>query len=130
MEWPVLTKACPIAQAESPCAVNKQALVWEDREMRKKMFGTGLESSLVGLIVDSWVEVAPLEDTNARLVLEVAPPGHAELLVIVEAEVSLVGDRVWLEDLSENLCHGGPVLAFGSWSSNGVFSATRLQLTR
>jgi hypothetical protein len=36
----------------------------------------------------------------------------------------------WLEDLSENLCHGSPVLAIGSGSLNGFFAATRLQLMR
>jgi hypothetical protein len=51
-------------------------------------------------------------------------------LVIVDAEVSLVSDRVWLEDLGENLCHGSPVLAIGSPSCSGFFAATRLQLVR
>jgi hypothetical protein len=130
MEWPDLTRACPIASAEGPRVVNRQALKREDREKRKEMFGTGLESSVMGLIVDSWVEVAPLEDTGARLVLQVAPLAHPEFLVITEAEVSLVADQLSLDDLSENLCHRGTVLAFGSWSFNGFFAATRLQLTR
>jgi hypothetical protein len=51
-------------------------------------------------------------------------------LVIVEAEPSLVPDRFWLEDLSENLCHGSPVLAVGRPSFNGFVAATRLQLAR
>jgi hypothetical protein len=50
--------------------------------------------------------------------------------VIVEAESSLVPDRFWLEDLSENLCHGSPVLAVGRQCFNGFFAATRLQLAR
>ena len=40
--------------------------------------------------------------------------GTPKDLVIVEADVSLVSDQLWLEDLSENLCHGSPVLAIGS----------------
>lgn len=50
--------------------------------------------------------------------------------MIVEAEPSLVPDRFWLEDLSENLCHGSPVQAIGRPSYNGFVAATRLQLAR
>ena len=48
--------------------------------------------------------------------------------MIVEAEPSLVPDRFWLQDLSENLCHGSPVLAVGRQRFDGFFAATRLQL--
>ena len=67
---------------------------------------------------------------SGHLVLQVAPRGHPKDLVIVEADVSLVSDRLWLEDLGENLCHGSPVVAIGSRSFNGLFAASRLQLTR
>jgi len=92
--------------------------------------GTESKSFVAGVIVDSWVESALPTDSSARLVLQVAPRGHPEDLVIVEAETSLVSDRLWLDDLSENLCHGSPVLALGSRLFNGFFAATRLQLTR
>jgi hypothetical protein len=82
------------------------------------------------VIVDSWVESAPPAVAGDRLILQVAPHGHPDVLEIVEAEASLVSDRSWLEDLSENLCHGSPVLAFGSRLFNGFFAATRLKLTR
>ena len=49
----------------------------------------------------------------ARVVLQGSPRGRPKDLVIVEAEPSLVPDRCWLEDLSENLCHGSPVTAVG-----------------
>jgi hypothetical protein len=91
-----------------------------------------MESELVvtGAIVDSWVESAPAASTGPRVVLQVAPRGRPKDLVIVEAESSLVPDRYWLEDLSENLCHGSPVQAFGRPSYNGFVAATRLQLAR
>ena len=56
------------------------------------------------------------------------PRAGPKILVIVEAEPSLVPDRCWLEDLSENLCHGSPVLAVGRASFNGFVAATSLQL--
>jgi hypothetical protein len=127
MKWPGFTSSCPIAPAESPCVANRQALGSADR---KDTCVSDPESFVMGFIVDSWVEVATFEDTDARLVLQVAPRGDPEGLVIVEAEASLVADRLWLEDLSENLCHGSPVLVIGSRSFDGVFAATRLQLTR
>lgn len=91
-----------------------------------------MESELVvtGAIVDSWVEAAHTPMRESRLVLQVAPRGRPKDLVIVEAEPSLVPDRFWLEDLSENLCHGSPVLAVGRPSYNGFVAATRLQLAR
>jgi len=91
-----------------------------------------MESELVvtGAIVDSWVESAGAATDGARLVLQVAPRGRPKDLVIVEAEPSLVPDQFWLEDLSENLCHGSPVLAIGRPSFNGYVAATRLQLAR
>jgi hypothetical protein len=91
-----------------------------------------MESELIvnGAIVDSWIEPTDTEDDGTRLVLQVAPRGRPKDLVIVEAEPSLVPDRLWLEDLSENLCHGSPVLAVGRRSFNGFVAATRLQLAR
>jgi hypothetical protein len=127
MKWPGFTSSCPIAPAESPCVANRQALVSADR---KDTCVSDPESSVMGLIMDSWVEVAAFADADARLVLQVALRGQPEVLVIVEAEASLVADRLWLEELSENLCQGSPVVAPGSRSFNGIFAATRLQLTR
>jgi hypothetical protein len=91
-----------------------------------------MESEMVvtGAIVDSWVEASSPASMGGRLVLQVAPRGRPKDLVIVEAEPSLVPDRIWLEDLSENLCHGSPVLAVGQRLFNGFVSATRLQLAR
>jgi hypothetical protein len=91
-----------------------------------------MESEMVvtGAIVDSWVESTEATSDGTRLVLQVAPRGRPKDLVIVEAEPSLVPDRFWLEDLSENLCHGSPVLAVGRPSFNGFVAATRLQLAR
>ncbi|MGO9466487.1 MAG: hypothetical protein ACLQIB_39025 [Isosphaeraceae bacterium] len=91
-----------------------------------------MEAEMVvsGAIVDSWVEPADSSLDRSRLVLQVAPRGRPKDLVIVEAEPSLVPDRFWLEDLSENLCHGSPVQAVGHRLFNGFVSATRLQLAR
>ncbi len=91
-----------------------------------------MESEMVvnGAIVDSWVEPTRTEADGTRLVLQVAPRGCPKDLVIVEAEPSLVPDRLWLEDLSENLCHGSPVFAVGRRSMSGFVAATRLQLAR
>src|SRR5262249_44286083 len=91
-----------------------------------------MESEMVvsGAIVDSWVESVRTESDATRLVLQVAPRGRPKDLVIVEAEPSLVPDSIWLEDLSENLCHGSPVLAVGRPSLHGFVAATRLQLAR
>jgi hypothetical protein len=130
MQRPDITNSCPSATTEGRCGANRHALVGEDRETRKDMVVADPESSIMGLTMDSWVEVAAFADADARLVVQVALRGQPEVLVIVEAEASLVADRLWLEDLSENLCHGSPVLAFGSRSFNAVFAATRLQLTR
>jgi len=65
-----------------------------------------MESEMVitGAIVDSWIEPTQAATDGTRLVLQVAPRGRPKDLVIVEAEPSLVPDRFWLEDLSENLC--------------------------
>jgi hypothetical protein len=91
-----------------------------------------MESEMVvsGAIVDSWVESSRSPSDRSRVVLQVAPKGHPKDLVIVEAESSLLPDGYWLEDLSENLCHGSPVLAVGRRCFNGFVSATRLQLAR
>jgi hypothetical protein len=91
-----------------------------------------MESELVvaGAIIDSWIEPTQADADATRLVLQVAPRGRPKDLVIVEAEPSLVPDLCWLEDLSENLCHGSPVLAVGRQCFNGFFAATRLQLAR
>jgi len=91
-----------------------------------------MESDLMvnGAIIDSWVESPREVDGGPMVVLQVAPRGRPRDLVIVEAEASLVPDRVWLEDLSENICHGSPVQAFGRRMLNGFVAATRLQLIR
>ncbi len=125
-----LTGTRPIAQEESPRGVNTKAQGSEHRERREESIGTEYESSLAGVIMDSWVESASAAAAGTRLVLQVAPRGHHEDLVIVELESSMVSDRFLLEDLSENLCHGSEVLALGSRSFNGYFMATQLQLTR
>jgi hypothetical protein len=130
MEMPEFTAASPIAVAEKRRGINRQAAVGDDLESRDKNIGAESELFVAGTIVDSWVEFAPPANARDRLVLQVAPRGHAEGLVIVEADPSLVSDRLWLEDLSANLCHGTLVLALGSRSSSGIFAATRLQLTR
>jgi hypothetical protein len=88
------------------------------------------ETVISGAIVDSWLEPAASPPDCSRVVLQVAPRGRPKELVIVEAEPSLLPDRFWLEDLSENLCHGSPVQAVGRRLFNGFFSATRLQLVR
>jgi hypothetical protein len=90
----------------------------------------GSEMVVAGAIIDSWFESARTAVHGARLVLQVAPRGRPKDLVIVEAEPSLVPDRCWLEDLSENLCHGSPVTAVGRASFNGLVAATSLQLVR
>ncbi|WP_165072749.1 hypothetical protein [Paludisphaera rhizosphaerae] len=82
-----------------------------------------------GAIIDSWVEPCGQED-GTRVVLQVAPKGRPRDLIFVEAEASLVPDDGWLEDLSENTCHGSPVRAFGRRMLNGFISATHLQLVR
>jgi hypothetical protein len=124
------TKDYPSAQPEWLCCVNRQALIGNEGERRGDQGESESETFIAGVIVDSWIESAPPTDAGARLVLQVAPRGHPEILVVVEAEASLVSDRLWLEDLSENLCYGSPVLALGSPSCNGLFAATRLRLTR
>ena len=68
--------------------------------------GHGCDRGFMGGVHSGDIERDPL-------VLQVAPRGRPKDLVIVEAEPSLVPDRFWLEDLSENLCHGSPVLAVG-----------------
>ncbi len=107
-----------------------QSFVGANRLAPEERIGTESECFVAGAIVDSWVESARSADAGALLILQVAPRGHPKDLVIVEAEASLVPDLLWLEDLIENLCHGSPVLAIGSPSSNGFFAATRLQLMR
>lgn len=91
-----------------------------------------MESDLMvsGAIIDSWVESPRAAAGGPMVVLQVAPRGRPRDLVIVEAEASLVPDVGWLEDLSENTCHGSPVKAFGRMMLNGFISATRLQLVR
>jgi hypothetical protein len=105
---------------------------WLDEKGSSQEESYRMETEMVvsGAIVDSWVESAHTASDATRLVLQVAPRGRPRELVIVEAEPSLVPDRFWLEDLSENLCHGSPVLAVGRPSFNGFVAATRLQLAR
>ena len=86
------------------------------------------EMMVTGAIIDSWVEPAGLPRAGSRLVLQVAPSGHPKDLLIVEAEASLVGDRNWLLDLGENLCHGSPVAAVGRRNVSGFLMATQLHL--
>jgi len=88
------------------------------------------EMVVTGAIVDSWVEPAGLPRDGSRLILQVAPSGRPKDLMIVEAEASLVGDRNWLEDLGENLCHGSPVAAVGRLTLSGLLWATQLRLAR
>jgi hypothetical protein len=88
------------------------------------------ESRITGAIIDSWIEPAGGAFEATRLVLQVAPLGHPEDLLIVEAAPSLVGDRGWLEDLGENLCHGSPVAAVGRFTVSGLLAATQLKLAR
>ncbi len=91
-----------------------------------------MESDLVvnGAIVDSWIEPSRDFDDSPRLVLQVAPKGRPRDLIFVEAEASLIPDGGWFEDLSENTCHGSPVLAIGRRMLNGFVTATCLQLVR
>jgi len=88
------------------------------------------EIVVTGAIIDSWVEPPIPRGDESRLVLQVAPRGRPENLMIVEAASSLVPDRGWLEDLGENLCHGSPVAAVGHLNISGFFSATQLRLAR
>lgn len=104
--------------------------VVEARVPREENTRMGSEMVVAGAIVDSWFESARAASHGARLVLQVAPRERPKDLIIVEAEPSLVPDRSWLEDLSENLCHGSPVRAVGRASFNGFFAATSLQLAR
>lgn len=86
------------------------------------------EMVVTGAIIDSWVEPAGMPIDGSRLVLQVAPSGHPKDLLIVEAAASLVGDRGWLQDLGENLCHGSPVAAVGRCNVSGFLMATQLRL--
>jgi hypothetical protein len=88
------------------------------------------ETFVTGLIMDSWVRSTKVTDARSCLVLQVAQLERPHTLVFVEADSSLVPNRRWLEDLGENLCHGSPVVALGARQCDGVFAATRLQLTR
>ena len=110
--------------------------MWDD--VRREFFLQAFEWELAlmtgeymvsGAIVDSWVEPAGHFDDDSRLVLQVAPMGRPYDLMIVEADASLVGDRNWLMDLGENLCHGSPVKAVGRIVS-GFFQASQLRLVR
>jgi hypothetical protein len=107
-----------------PCRLGEEGV------RREESVRMDSEMVVTGAIVDSWVESARTASDATRLVLQVAPRERPKDLVIVEAEASLVPDRYWLEDLSENLCHGSPVLAVGRRSFNGFMAATRLQLAR
>ena len=107
-----------------------QSLISAPHQAPQECIAAESECSAAGAIVDSWVEPPKSADADAVLVLQVAPRGRPRDLIFVEAEASLVSDRLWLEDLSENLCHGSMVLASGSWSRRGFLAATRLQLTR
>ena len=88
------------------------------------------EATVTGAIIDSWVEPSGSSGNATRLVLQVAPVGRPKDLLIVEAAASLVGDRTWLEDLGENLCHGSPVAVVGRFNVKGLLNATALKLAR
>jgi hypothetical protein len=107
------------ADAVVPCLLS----VDEGRDMDREVLVTGA-------IIDSWVEPAGLLRDGSRLVLQVAPSGRPKDLLIVEAEASLVGDRAWLLDLGENLCHGNPVSAVGRRDLSGSFLASQIRLAR
>jgi hypothetical protein len=80
--------------------------------------------------VGSWIESGRSAETEARLALQLGLRGHPKDLVIVEAQLSLVLDRLWLDDLRQNLCHGSPVRVSGARLFNGSFAVTWLQLIR
>jgi hypothetical protein len=130
MQNPDLAEACAIGEAKKLRGVNRQSLVGSDYERREESNGTESLSVVAGAIVDSWVESAPSTDAGLRLVLQLASRAHRKVLVIVEADPSLVPDKLWLQDLSENLCHGSLVVAIGLRLPGGVFAAVRLQQTR
>lgn len=88
------------------------------------------QTSIEGAIIDSWVERPGPFRREPRLVLQVAPRGRPDDLLIVEAAASLVPDGGWLEDLGENLCHGSPVAAKGRLNVDGQLRATRIDLER
>lgn len=90
----------------------------------------GQMTTVQGAIVDSWLEPVGMSRERRRLILQIAPLGHPRDLWIVMVELALVPDRGWLEDLSENLCHGSPVAAQGHLTPPGWLSATSLELCR
>jgi hypothetical protein len=106
---------------EVDCAMPCLGSGEEGRDMER-------ETVVTGAIIDSWVEPAGLLRDGSRLVLQVAPSGRPKDLLIVEAEASLVGDRAWLLDLGENLCHGNPIAAVGRRDLSGSFLATQIRL--
>jgi len=81
-----------------------------------------------GAIVDSWIERAKGPGAESWLVLQVAPRGRPQELMIVEAAASLVPDRGWLEDLGANLCHGNLVSALARRTISGLLRATEIHL--
>ncbi len=113
METNDYIRSCPIARELRPRGVNKRAMASKDRERREVTIGTQTVSVVEGMIVDSWVESSPPVEAGVRVDLQLAPRGHPEVPVIGEADASVISDRLWLEDLSENLCHGSPVRALG-----------------
>jgi hypothetical protein len=88
------------------------------------------ETMVKGAIVDSWLEPSLGMRDGSKLVLQVAPVGRPNDLLIVEASASVVPDRGWLQDLQENLCHGSPVAAFGRLDLNGQLLATQIEFAR
>lgn len=82
-----------------------------------------------GAIIDSWVERRGMKD-GPRVVLQIAPRHNPSDLMIVEAKPGLIPDRAWLDDLSENMCHGSPVSAVGRMTRGGSIAATRILLAR
>jgi hypothetical protein len=89
-----------------------------------------IETVVKGAIIDSWLEPASGERDVSKLVLQVAPQGHPNDLLIVEASASVVPDSGWLQDLQENLCHGSPVAAVGRLNLDGQLLATHIEFAR
>ena len=83
-----------------------------------------------GAIIDSWLERRGPLKARPRLVLQVAPRGCPEDLMIIEAEATLVDDAGWLEDLGCNLCHGSPIEAVGHLTISVKLNATEIHLAR
>jgi hypothetical protein len=107
-----------------------QALVGANLPGVEDLLGTEPQRFVAGAIVNSWIEPARSPVAGACLVLQVTPRRHPDDLIVIETDAALVSDRFSLDDLAENLCHGSPVMAIGSWTSQGSLRAEWLYLTR